>query len=138
MVKLGYNNSDFNYACELLNDSDEEGSSREILLACAWLISTQDLISLFIQNVNHLFEEEYFKDQAKTEKELSELDNETDHLKSEYEQLDDVVLKLNYLKRLEHRFRAKLNSLHSALREKSKLTHEVIQKKIHQILNNFN
>ena len=124
MIKLGYNNNDFNCLPEAFND--DHCSSQEVLLACAWIISTQDLITLFLSSMSYLFEEEYFKDMSKIENSLTETKKETDYLKLEHKKINDSNIELNYLKRLEHNFKSKLNSLHSCLREKSKLTNEVI------------
>ena len=94
-------------------------------MACAWLISTHDLVFLFLSRINSVFEQEYFKDSSQIENELNKIEIEKKHLLEEYDETNLSCLKLNYLKKLEHNFKSKLNSLHSCLRERSKLTYEV-------------
>ena len=53
MVKLGYNCNDFMNQIE---------SSQEILLAVGWLISTQDVLEIFISQLNRPIDDEYFKE----------------------------------------------------------------------------
>jgi hypothetical protein len=129
MIKLGYKNNDFNQLSESINQ--DNCSSQEVLLAAAWIISTQDLMNLFLSNKNSFFEQEYFKDLSRIQIELDHLEREKDYLTSENEKTkSNSVLQLNYLKRLEHVFISKLNSLNSCLKEKSKLTCEVRKKLI--------
>ena len=152
MVKSGYNNDDFNQISICSNDSkcsSQEGllkykkflpvasalichyyfvSLTIVLIACAWLISTHDIVFLLLSKTNSIFEQEYFKDFSQTENELNKIEIEKKHLLEENEKTNQSnlsTLKLNYLKKLEHNFKSKLNSLHSCLRERSKLTHEV-------------
>ena len=56
MIKLGYSNNDF------FKLQEENSSSREILIAIGWLISTYDLIELISQNILNLYNDEYFKE----------------------------------------------------------------------------
>ena len=53
MVKLGYNCNDFMNQIE---------SSQEILLAAGWLISTQNVLEIFISQLNRPIDDEYFKE----------------------------------------------------------------------------
>lgn len=43
---------------------DSENSSREILIAIGWLISTFEIIDILIKKSNCLTDEEYFKENA--------------------------------------------------------------------------
>ena len=97
------------------------------MLACAWLFSTQDVMLLFLSRVDTLFEQEFFKDTSQFGDELSEIEQEKCNLNDENESINqnDFSSRLNYLKKLEYNFKSKLNSMHSCLREKSNLTHEV-------------
>ncbi len=127
MIQLGYKNNDFNQLSESFNQ--DNCSSQEVLLAAAWIISTQDLMNLFLSNKNSFFEQEYFKDLSRIQIELDHLEREKDYLTSENEtSKNNSVLQLNYLKRLQHAFVSKLNLLNSCLKEKSKLTCEVRKK----------
>lgn len=53
MIKLGYSSNDF-------LDSMED--SQEILLACGWLISTENVCEIFISKLNQQVNNEYFKE----------------------------------------------------------------------------
>ena len=53
LVKLGYSCSDF------LTNVD---NSQEILLACGWLISTQNVFEIFISQLNLQVNNEYLKE----------------------------------------------------------------------------
>jgi hypothetical protein len=57
MLKLGYSCKDFMN----LKDSFSEGHSQEVLLAAGWLISTQEIIDIFISQLhNSQIDNEYF------------------------------------------------------------------------------
>jgi hypothetical protein len=61
MLKLGYSNNEFLNLKEDYYDVNN-CSSREILIAIGWLISTYDVIELFSQNVLNIYNDEYFKE----------------------------------------------------------------------------
>lgn len=53
MIKLGYSPNDFLVSIE---------DSQEILLACGWLISTENVSEIFISKLNQQVNNEYFKE----------------------------------------------------------------------------
>lgn len=61
MLKLGYQCQDFLNSTSSLNPSDQESSSRDLLLASGWLISTQELTDVMISEMQSLVDDEYYK-----------------------------------------------------------------------------
>lgn len=124
MLKLGYIFQDFFN----LSSSFEESTSREILIAIGWLISTYEIISIFIENSSSFMDEEYFKENALKSIKINEIKKETDSLKSQLKasKSNDLFVQLNHIKLLDGIFKNKFNSLYSCLSEKANLTHKVV------------
>ncbi|CAF0768127.1 unnamed protein product [Brachionus calyciflorus] len=125
LLKLGYSCDDF---FKLKSSFDEnDTSSREILISIGWLISSYEIIKLFIANSNSLLDEEYFKENALMAMNLSEVKKEVDISKSHImsSSSKDLYIYLNNLKLFDGTFKNNLNSLHSCLSEKVSLTHKV-------------
>ena len=149
IAKLGYSSKEFFD----LPYSFEDGDSREILIAVGWLVSSQELIDVFILRTSHSFDEEYFKghiDHVISLLSLSlshlnfiilkndlisnyeikicnESSGEVKNFKKEFEKIDknDFIRQLNYLKLLNGNLKFKVNGLYSSLMEKSRLTNQV-------------
>lgn len=126
MLKLGYICQEFFN----LSSSFDENTSREILIAIGWLISTYEIISLFIQHSNCFMDEEYFKENALKSINIDEIKKETDCLRSQLKtsESSDLYVQLNHIKLLDGIFKNNFNSLYSCLSEKVKLTYQVIIK----------
>ena len=56
MLKLGYTSRDFMN----LSDSFSDGGSQEVLLASGWLISTLEIMDIFISKFHSNINNEYF------------------------------------------------------------------------------
>jgi hypothetical protein len=110
-----------------------ENSSRELLIAISWFISTQNIIERIVSAYNINCYDEYFKDNYEIPFEI--LNSQIESIKNELnmnEKRQDTLVKLNYLKWLQGDLKFKINNLYSCLTEKAKLTN-----KIHSLTTNL-
>ena len=120
MLNFGYSCKDFLNLKELYFDAD---TSREVLIAIGWLISSYDILETLSKNVLSLYDEEFLKEDDN----FDDIANEIDLIKLSMEKNEqkDLDIQLNWIKYLNGRFKSTLNSYYSCLMEKSKLIHKM-------------